>query len=141
MNLCPAYSPQSSLPVRFISLAWEGVKSTPTKEHDANLCEKLGNGLLYVQENAPRQIKNLCTNPQAITTTIFVVAHLANSYAFYPQATTEVLEFVASVMPEISSEMVRFTGWSTISVTITGLCARAHGRLTENYIASLTNNA
>lgn len=67
MNLIPQYSSEHYLPRRFCALFYHGVKPTPAVEdHKPNLVEKIGNGLLYIPENAPKFINKICTNPQAI---------------------------------------------------------------------------
>ena len=137
----PAYNPNAYFPVRFFSLAWEGIRTTPSRQHEANPVEKIGNGILYLPENLPRYIKKVCTNPQAVTIAIFATAHLANSYLFYPSRTWETLKFAASFLPEVTLDMARFAAWFTGSTLITGVCARAGGRLTEEYINSLSRLA
>lgn len=134
------YSPSQYLPVRFFSLAYEGIKTTPTVPHERNLVEKTGDAILYLPENLPRTIKNICTNPQMIAITFFATAHLANSYAFYPDQTGRVVNVIKAYLPVITEEFVRFAAWFSTSSVITGLCARAGGRLTPFYCDKLAHS-
>lgn len=141
MPTMPIYNPKSNIASRFTSLTWEGTKPTPTvPDHKANFIEKVGNGLLYIPENAPKVIEQICTNPQVITTAIFATAHLANSYTFYPVKTEELITIAISYLPEITSEMIRFAAWVSTSDLITGCCARAGGRLTPAYCEKLAQH-
>jgi uncharacterized membrane protein YhdT len=137
MSATTSYNPNSFILKRFVSLAWEGVKPEATIAHDKNIVEKMGDGLLYIPENLPRVIKNVCTNPQVLTIAAFAAAHLANSYGFYPTQTKEVVRVIRAYLPEITEGMIRFGGWFSTSSLITGICARIGGRLTEGYCARL----
>jgi len=135
----PAYNPNSYF--KLFYLAYEGMRPTASRVHQENLIEKIGNGILYIPENLPRQIKRICTNPQAITTAIFVAAHFGNSYLFYPKATVDTVRIVGSYLPGMTEEMLRFIIWLAGSAGITGYCARSGGRLTEGYINLLKQPA
>ncbi len=133
-----SYNPNSYLITRFVSLTWEGIKTTPSIPHEKNIIESLGDGILSVPEKLPRLIRRTCTNPSVLTAALFAAAHLSNTYAFYPEQTKEGFKKIASYLPEITEEMIRFAGWLTTSSLITGVCARIGGRLTPAYCDKLS---
>lgn len=138
MNILTQYNPNQYLPFRFSSLLYQGLKKTPTVEnHQPNLVERAGNLILCIPENAPKKIKEVCTNPQILTIVAFTVFHFANSYAFYPTETTQALNCIIEHIPTISRETIKFGLWFSSSTFITGACARVGGRLTETYIIKL----
>lgn len=143
-SLLLSYSSEHWLPRRFFSLTLEGMRTTPTVlGHQPNiktlsgLCEWTGNKILSIPENMPTWIKNVCTNPQVVAVTTFIVAEIALSYGFYPDTTILILTTLQAYTPAISLEAVRFCTWLSASTSFLGALGRVSGRLTDDYLKKL----
>jgi hypothetical protein len=115
---------------RFISHAHLGL-SKNISEHRINLCERLGNTILWTAESLPRMVWNTLKLPQVATVALTSLALLTNSFFFYPIISWLKVKSFIHVLPLPPFWAVRLTSYIFTSALIVGYGLRAFGRFTN----------
>lgn len=96
--------------------------------HDENLLEKAGDLLAYPSVHLPGLIRRACKDPRVLTVALGMLAALADTFAFYPKETVEVIKHAITYLNFITLERARFAGWAGSLYQIAAVTTRALGR-------------
>lgn len=98
-------------------------------DHKMNWAEKLANIGLWGVEKLPTKIWNIAKNPKVIVVALTALALLANSFAFYPLMTLQVIKATIALIPQIPLWALKFSAYIASCGFIIFTAVRALGRL------------